>query len=154
MPFVIARLRRSAIAGVLVGVALVATVVLPVGTGTAWAKPATGTDRNGTYLALGDSVAFGYVPPNAIPAPNYFDADLLPHLPKTVQQLLPRARPSARPGETTASMLTAGAQSNGCQNSVGSSVGYRTQYPLHVHYRGTQMAYALRYLGRTTITRS
>jgi hypothetical protein len=23
------------------------------------------------YLALGDSVAFGYVPPNAVPAPNY-----------------------------------------------------------------------------------
>ena len=50
------------------------------------------------------------------------------------------------PGETTASMFVPGAQSNGCENSVGSPVGYRTLYPLHVRYRGTQMQYALRYL--------
>ena len=39
-----------------------------------------------------------------------------------------------------------GAPSNGCENSPGSSVGYRTEYPLHVQYRGTQMQYALKYL--------
>ena len=43
-------------------------------------------------------------------------------------------------------MLVAGAQSNGCENSLGSSIGYRTQYPLHVQYQGTQMEYALKYL--------
>jgi GDSL-like Lipase/Acylhydrolase family len=50
------------------------------------------------------------------------------------------------PGETTASFLVPGAPSNGCENSPGSSVGYRTEYRLHVQYRGTQMQYALRYL--------
>jgi lysophospholipase L1-like esterase len=50
------------------------------------------------------------------------------------------------PGETTASMLVPGAQSNGCENSLGSPIGYRPQYPLHVQYEGTQMEYALRYL--------
>lgn len=147
MPFVTARLRRSATAGVLVGVALVATVVLPIGTGTAWASPVTGTDRNGTYLALGDSVAFGYVPPNAVPAPNYFDAHSFVGYPEDLAQLLgERVSNASCPGETTASMLTAGAQSNGCENSVGSPIGYRTQFPLHVQYQGTQMAYVLSYL--------
>ena len=50
------------------------------------------------------------------------------------------------PGETTASFLVPGAPSNGCENSPGSSIGYRTEYPLHVQYRGTQMQYALKYL--------
>jgi lysophospholipase L1-like esterase len=50
------------------------------------------------------------------------------------------------PGETTASMITTGAQSNGCENSVGSPVGYRTVFPLHVEYSGTQLAYAIDYL--------
>jgi lysophospholipase L1-like esterase len=36
--------------------------------------------------------------------------------------------------------------SNGCENSPGSPVGYRTLYPLHVQYQGTQMQYALKYL--------
>jgi lysophospholipase L1-like esterase len=43
-------------------------------------------------------------------------------------------------------MLTPGAQSNGCENSIGSPVGYRTVYPLHVRYAGTQLAYAVKFL--------
>ena len=50
------------------------------------------------------------------------------------------------PGETTASFYVPGAPSNGCENSPGSSIGYRTEYPLHVQYWGTQMQYALKYL--------
>ena len=49
------------------------------------------------------------------------------------------------PGETTASLFVPGAQSNGCENSPGSPIGYRTEFPLR-QYRGTQMMYALRYL--------
>src|SRR5947208_1858211 len=45
-----------------------------------------------------------------------------------------------------ASMLTAGAQSNGCENSVGSPTGHRTLFPLHVAYAGTQADYAVQYL--------
>jgi lysophospholipase L1-like esterase len=57
------------------------------------------------------------------------------------------------PGETTASLYIPGAQSNGCENSPGSSVGYRTEFPLHVRYAGTQMLYALRYLATHRNTR-
>jgi lysophospholipase L1-like esterase len=43
-------------------------------------------------------------------------------------------------------MITPGAQSNGCENSLGSPVGYRTLFPLHVEYSGTQLSYAVDYL--------
>jgi lysophospholipase L1-like esterase len=50
-------------------------------------------------------------------------------------------------------MLVAGAQSNGCENSPGSPVGYRTLFPLHAQYQGTQMDYALHYLAAHKHTR-
>jgi lysophospholipase L1-like esterase len=102
---------------------------------------------NGTYLALGDSVAFGYVPPQAVPAPNYQSANSFVGYPEDVAQALRiRAWNASCPGETTGSMLVAGAPSNGCENSPDGSPGYRTLYPLHVQYKGTQVQYALRYL--------
>ena len=111
------------------------------------AKPVTGSAKNGTYLALGDSVAFGYVPPQAVPAPNYRSAHSFVGYPEDVAQALHvRVWNASCPGETTDSMLTPGVQSNGCENSPGSPVGYRTEFPLHVQYKGTQMAYALKYL--------
>jgi len=111
------------------------------------AAPLGGAGGNGTYLALGDSVAFGYVPSNASPAPNYFDPSSFVGYPEDVAQALriPVSNASC-PGETTASLYIPGAQSNGCENSPGSSVGYRTEFPLHVQYAGTQMLYALGYL--------
>ncbi len=50
------------------------------------------------------------------------------------------------PGETTASLIDATAQSNGCENSLGSPFGYRTAFPLHVAYTGSQLDYAVSYL--------
>src|SRR5258708_24794158 len=50
-------------------------------------------------------------------------------------------------------MLGGGGQSNGCENSPGSPVGYATLYPLHVQYQGTQMDYALHYLAAHSHTR-
>jgi lysophospholipase L1-like esterase len=118
-----------------------------VGAGTTSADPVNGSDANGTYLALGDSVAFGYVPPQAVPTPKYLVAHSFVGYPQYLaQQLRERVSNASCPGETTASLLDAGAQSNGCENSPGSPVGYRTLFPLHVQYQGTQMAYALHYL--------
>jgi len=92
-------------------------------------------------------VAFGYVPPDAVPAPNYQSANSFVGYPEDVGQALRLGVWNAScPGETTASMLEAGAQSNGCENSLSGSPGYRTLYPLHVQYQGTQMEYALKYL--------
>ena len=114
---------------------------------SASAAPVSGPTANGTYLALGDSVAFGYVPPQAVPAPNYRSANSFVGYPEDVGQALRLGVWNAScPGETTASMLVTGAPSNGCENSPGSSIGYRTQFPLHVQYQGTQMEYALEYL--------
>jgi lysophospholipase L1-like esterase len=133
---------------------LVTTVFAAIGAGTVSADPVTGSDANGTYLALGDSVAFGYVPPNAVPAPNYSDAHSFVGYPEYLaQQLNERVSNASCAGETTASMLVAGAQSNGCENSPGSPVGYSTLYPLHVQYQGTQMDYALHYLAAHKHTR-
>src|SRR3984957_17932674 len=118
------------------------------------ATPVNGPAAHGTYLALGDSVAFGYVPPQAVPAPNYSDPRSFVGYPEDVARALhlPVANVSC-PGETTASFPLPGAPSHGCENAPGSSVGYRTEFPLHVQYRGTQMQYALRYLATHHHTR-
>jgi lysophospholipase L1-like esterase len=142
--------RLVAFTAVLFVVALFASI----GAGAASADPVNGSDANGTYLALGDSVAFGYVPPQAVPAPNYLVAHSFVGYPEYLaQQLNVRVSNASCPGETTASLLFAGAQSNGCENSPGSPVGYSTLYPLHVQYQGTQMDYALHYLAAHKHTR-
>ncbi|HEY1569684.1 MAG TPA: SGNH/GDSL hydrolase family protein [Solirubrobacteraceae bacterium] len=100
------------------------------------------------YLALGDSVTFGYMEPTVVPAPNYADAASFPGYP---EQLGSRLRLSvanpACPGETSASLINASAPSNGCENNPGNdpSKNYRNN-PLHVNYKGSQLAFALSYL--------
>lgn len=129
-------------------------VVAALGAGPTSANPVNGSAANGTYLALGDSVAFGYVPPNALPPPNYLDAHSFVGYPEFLaQQLDEHVSNASCPGETTSSMLEPGAQSNGCENEPGSPVGYRTLFPLHAQYRGTQMDYALHYLAAHKHTR-
>ena len=137
----------------LAGSAMVAAVSL-IPALPAAAAPLGGASGHGTYLALGDSVAFGYVPPEAVPAPDYLDPSSFVGYPEDVAQALhiPVSNASC-PGETTASFYIPGAQSNGCENSPGSSIGYRTEFPLHVQYAGTQMLYALRYLATHRNTR-
>jgi len=100
------------------------------------------------YLALGDSVTFGYMEPTVVPAPNYANAAAFPGYP---EQLGARLRLSvanaACPGETSASLVNASAPSNGCENNPShvASNNYRT-HPLHVKYKGSQLAFALSYL--------
>ncbi len=137
--------RTTAAAGAAVAVLGLAVGLIPAL--PASAAPVTGPAANGTYLALGDSVAFGYVPPQAVPPPDYQDAHSFVGYPEDVAQALRiRVSNASCPGETTDSMLVAGVVSNGCENSPASPTGYRTLYPLHVQYQGTQMEYALKYL--------
>jgi lysophospholipase L1-like esterase len=118
------------------------------------AAPLNRPAATATYLALGDSVAFGYVPPQAVPAPDYFDPSSFVGYPEDVAQALHlRVSNASCPGETTASFFVPGAPSNGCENSPGSSTGYRTEFPLHVQYPGTQLQYALAYLATHRHTR-
>lgn len=113
---------------------------------------------NGTYLALGDSVTFGYRESNTKPAPNYAKQATFVGYPEYVGQALGLSVANAAcPGETTASFLNMYAQSNGCENSLvkGKKVdqGYRTAYPLHVSYQHSQMTYANQFLKANPDTR-
>ena len=104
------------------------------------------------YLALGDSVSFGYREPTTVPAPDYGTAANFVGFPEDVASALGlHLANAACPGETSSSFLNASALSNGCENHPSATGaiepgGYRTLYPLHVGYTGSQMAYALRYL--------
>jgi lysophospholipase L1-like esterase len=106
-----------------------------------------GAHGRGDYLALGDSVAFGYRPPAVTPPADYLDAANFVGYPEDLAKLTGlRLANASCPGETTASMITRGVPSNGCENSPGPGPGYRSTYPLHVSYTGTQLEYAVEYL--------
>src|SRR5512136_1569598 len=149
MPGLIRRTTAGAAVAVLGLVAGLVSALPASAASAASAAPAHWPAPSGTYLALGDSVAFGFVPPGAVPPPNYHDASSFVGYPEDVARALRlRVANAACPGETTASLFIPGVVSNGCENSPGSSTGYRTQYPLHVFYKGTQLRFALKYLAR------
>ncbi len=98
-------------------------------------------------LALGDSVAFGYQPSGQTSRPDYHDPARFVGYPELVGRTLGLDVVDAScPGETVASMISPGAPSNGCDNTDGRGGGYRTAFPLHTAYAGSQLAFAIRYL--------
>jgi len=100
-----------------------------------------------TYLALGDSVTFGYQEPSVVPAPNYHDAaSFLGYPEHLARELRVNVVNPACPGETSSSLIDNKAESNGCENVHGAPGGYRTSFPLHVRYSGSQLAFAVHYL--------
>jgi len=108
---------------------------------------ATTVTPGSAYLALGDSVTFGYRESNTVPAPTYSNAASFTGYPEDVGAALGlKVANSSCPGETSLSFVKRGVQSNGCENSPGGGPGYRSVYPLHVRYHGTQLNFALRYL--------
>jgi lysophospholipase L1-like esterase len=104
--------------------------------------------RGSRYLALGDSVTFGYQEDGVVPTPNYHDATSFVGYPELMGRALHlKVANAACSGETSSSLLDPNAQSNGCENSPGSPhSGYRTAYPLHVSYTGSQAEFAVSYL--------
>jgi lysophospholipase L1-like esterase len=106
----------------------------------------------GTYLALGDSVPFGYrgQPAGAV---DYSKAANFTGYPELVGQKLGlHVLNAACPGETTASFTDVTAQSNGCENTPHASVGYRTAFPLHTLYDSvnqSQLDFAVQTLKQT-----
>ncbi len=100
------------------------------------------------YLALGDSVTFGYQEPTVVPAPNYANAAAFLGYPEQLgSQLRLSVANAACPGETSSSLINTSAPSNGCENNPAhnSADNYRN-HPLHVKYKGSQLAFALSYL--------
>lgn len=93
--------------------------------------------RNHEFLALGDSVVFGFIaadgfayvnPQNFVGYPDYVGRDL--RLATTN---------AACPGETTSSFISPTGADNGCRN-------YRARFPLHVSYTATQLDFAKNFL--------
>lgn len=83
-----------------------------------------------TYLALGDSITFGYVasPPSADGSNPFADAGNFVAYPSYVGAALRmQTVDAACPGESSASMITLGAPDAGCAS-------YRSAYPLHAAY--------------------
>jgi lysophospholipase L1-like esterase len=114
------------------------------------ALPASATSTSNshpnTYLALGDSVPFGYNPillqklleSGGPPV----DPSAFVGYPQLAANLFrPRLKVfnASCPGETSGSLINMTAKDNGCQS-------YRHIGALHVSYRGSQLQYAERYL--------
>ena len=110
--------------------------------------PHTAITKGSTYLALGDSVTFGYEEAQVAPAPNYQDASSFLGYPELLgKELHVTVVNASCPGETSSSLIDDTAQSNGCENTpTKGNVGYRTLHPLHAHYSGSQLAFAVGYL--------
>jgi hypothetical protein len=109
------------------------------------AMPASAASEGHGYLALGDSVPFGFNPNPAL----WSNAANFTGYPEIVAQRLNIEDTNATcPGEATGGFLSLAGFDNGCQ-------GYRffLHEPLHVSYSGTQMAFALAYLRSQPDTR-
>ncbi len=139
-------LPRAALSA-LAAAALLVAGVAPAAAASSTARPLALTPGS-AYLALGDSVTFGYQEPSVVPAPNYKNAASFLGYPEHIGLAFPHVAivNAACSGETAASFIKTTAVSNGCENTVGKPGGYRTTYPLHVHYTGSQLAFAVHYL--------
>jgi lysophospholipase L1-like esterase len=125
-------------------IAVVAGAVVAGTAGTAGAAQPTKY-----YLALGDSVAFGYSPPQVTPPAAYEHAANFKGYPEYLGPWFGlQVKNASCPGETSGSLIDMTQQSNGCENSIGSDTGYRDLYPLHVGYPGNQLTYAKSFLHR------
>src|ERR1700704_6182952 len=87
------------------------------------------------YLAIGDSVSFGYSP-----LLNHSNAAAFVGYPAEVASKLHLAGTNAScPGETSGSLIVRSLPDNGCGL-------YRGFFPLHVSYSGAQLSFALAFL--------
>ena len=129
---------------------LVGLLALPAGAGAAaraTPKRAQPVVPGTGYLALGDSVTFGYMESNVVPPPNYHNASSFLGYPEQFGSMLRvKVANAACPGETSSSLINPKAISNGCENKLGKPMSYRANYPLHVKYKGSQLAYGVSYL--------
>ena len=124
----------SHLASKLSGVAL-ALVMAAIATLASAAPPVT--QGNSTFLALGDSVVFGFIAQdgfaygnanNFVGYPDYAGGDLR----------FDTAN-AACPGETTSGFISPIGADNGCRP-------YKTNFPLHVGYTSTQLDFATNFL--------
>jgi lysophospholipase L1-like esterase len=122
------------------GQAAMATTI-PASVAAATLTPSTAVIRGSGYVAIGDSVTFGYQEASVSPAPDYHRPGSFRGYPEQLgTELHLKVANFACPGETAVSLVDATAPSNGCENA------YRRAYPLHERYRGSQLQAAVSYL--------
>src|SRR5437879_6174158 len=103
------------LAAVLFSIGVVAAVAGPSALSAIPRAPVTPGSR---YLALGDSVTFGYMEAGVVPTPNYHDASSFLAYPEQLgAELHLIVANAACPGETSGSLIDVSAQTNGCENA-------------------------------------
>lgn len=122
-----------------VGAALVACAAAALLVGGS----ATGSTGH-PYLALGDSVSFGYITQAGF---QYRNPDNFVGFPFYVGLALGTTVTNAAcPGEATGGFISASGTDNGCRT-------YKANFPLHTAYSGTQLSFATSFLGAHPNTR-
>jgi len=108
-----------------------------------------GNETDYTYLALGDSIPFGYNPTlfsPSLPTPTPAQFTGYPEVVAQIEHLLQSQKEvnAGCPGETSGSFWIAGAPDNGC-NGLGpdGQPPFKTSIGLHTNYTGTQLAFAV-----------
>ena len=124
-------------------------------TSTTKVTPSSPITRGSGYLALGDSVSFGYQEPTVVPAPDYTNAASFVGFPEVIaSDLHLKLTNLACPGETSSSLINSSAQSFGCETSLSPTTpAYRATFPLHTKYSGSQLSAAVKYLKANPNTR-
>jgi len=140
-----------------VGAAVVALTAAGVTPAAAASTPAPVT-QGARYLALGDSIAFGFRESDAVQTPHYNRPSTFHGYPYLIAKNLGlRLTNAACPGETAASFITAGKYDHGCSlQEDETSPGYRAAFPLHTHYTSpseSQLQFAIAYLKKFPNTR-
>lgn len=126
------RIRRSRTQVTVASLIALTTAVALLAIGTA-----SQADPGHPYLALGDSVSFGYITQAGF---EYGNPDNFIGFPDYVGQTLGMTPTNAScPGETTAGFTSPAGADNGCRP-------YRANFPLHTSYTGTQLSFATAFL--------
>ena len=106
------------------------------------AIPTSAASEGHSYLALGDSVSFGFNPLlNPTNAANFTGYPEIVAQRLNIEDVNP-----ACSGEATGSFISLTGLDNVCRP-------YRSAFPLHVSYTGTQLAFAVNYLNHNQRTR-
>jgi lysophospholipase L1-like esterase len=126
-------------------VSVLAFVVALVPALPASATAASNSNPN-NYLALGDSVPFGYNPLLVRPGVNPSSFVGYPQLAASLFRPKLKVFNASCPGETSTSLITGTLPDNGCQ-------AFRGIAALHVSYQGSQLQYAEEYVAANRRTK-
>ncbi|HEY2271511.1 MAG TPA: SGNH/GDSL hydrolase family protein [Jatrophihabitantaceae bacterium] len=143
------KIRIGAMAAVGAAVLAISTVVA-VTPSIAATGPAP-ISAGARYLALGDSIAFGYREPHSVQTPNPEKPNTFVGYPELIANNLDlKLTNAACPGETTASFIDTTRPDNGCTTDDTGGPGWRTAgFPLHATYASasqSQLDFAIAYL--------